>query len=233
MTTDFFKFEDKEYDLPFLNDDPRFTARNVAILIIGFLIASAIPYLIPPTGNGLLKAILITFPPLLAVVYVFKDDMSNIFRIPKPGDILIVITGFILMLILSTIANNIGSALGIAKLTENAVNGSPSVLIICAVIQLLGEELIKFIPLIIIVAYLYKSIGRKAAIIAAIIISQILFSLFNMPEHGFAIGSLLLHLGFGSVVLPFVYVKRKNLLLCYMIFISKFMVFYAIHVLGI
>ena len=72
MTTDFFKFEDKEYDLPLLYEDPRFTARNVVILIIGFLIAAAIPYLIPPTGNGLLKAILITFPPLLAVVYVLK-----------------------------------------------------------------------------------------------------------------------------------------------------------------
>ena len=58
MTTDFFKFEDKEYDLPLLNDDPRFTARNVAILIIGFLIASAIPYLIPPTGNTLPRKVI-------------------------------------------------------------------------------------------------------------------------------------------------------------------------------
>lgn len=233
MTTDFFKFEDKEYDLPLLNDDPRFTARNVAILIIGFLIASAIPYLIPPTGNGLLRAILITSSPLLAVVYVFKDDMSNIFRMPKPKDIIIVIIGFILMLVFAMIANIIGSALGIASLTPNAINASPLVLIICAVIQLPGEELIKFIPLIIIVAYLYKSIGRKAAIIVAIIVSQILFALVHLPTHGFAIGALLLHIGFGSIVLPFVYVKNKNLVLCCMIFISKFMIFYAVHILGI
>ena len=231
MTTDFFKFEDKEYDLPLLNDDPRFTGRNVVILIIGFLIASAIPYLIHSTGNGLFKAILITLPPLLAVLYVFKDDMSNIFRMPKPRDIIVVIIGFTLMLVVAMIANTIGSALGIASLTDNAINGSP-VLIICAVIQLLGEELIKFIPLIIVAAYLYKSIGRKAAIIVAIIISQILFALFHIP-YGFAIGSLLLHIGFGSTVLPFVYVKTKNLVLCYMIFISKFLVVYAIHVLGV
>ena len=40
MTNDFFRFEDKEYDLPFLNGDPRFTTKNVIILIIGFLIAA-------------------------------------------------------------------------------------------------------------------------------------------------------------------------------------------------
>lgn len=231
MTTDFFKFEDKEYDLPLLNDDPRFTARNVVILIIGFLIAAAIPYLIPPTGNGLLKAILITFPPLLAVVYVFKDDLSNIFRMPKPRDIIIVIIGFMLMLTVTMIANIIGGALGIASMTPQAINGSPLVVIICALIQLPGEELIKFIPFIIIVAYLYKSIGRKAAIIVAIIISQILFALVHIP-YGFAIDSLLLHVGFGSIVLPFVYVKTKNLVLCYLIFTSKFMVFFTIHILG-
>ena len=231
MTTDFFKFEDKEYDLPFLNDDPRFTARNVVILIIGFLIASAIPYLIPPGGNVLLKAVLITLPPLLTVVYVFKDDMSNIFRIPESRDVIIVIGGFILMLLVKVIADIIGNALGIPGLNDSAITDSPLVLIMCALIQLPGEELIKFIPLIIIAAYLYKSIGRKAAIIVALIISQILFALVHIP-YGFAIGSLLLHVGFGSVVLPFVYVKTKNLVLCYLIYISKFMVIYIITMMS-
>ena len=69
------------------------------------------------------------------------------------------------------------------------------------------------------------------AIIVAIIISQILFALFHIP-YGFAIGSLLLHVGFGSVVLPFVYVKSKNLVLCYLIFTSKFMGLYVIRLLG-
>lgn len=69
------------------------------------------------------------------------------------------------------------------------------------------------------------------AIIVAIIISQILFALVHIP-YGFAIGSLLLHVGFGSVVLPFVYVKSKNLVLCYMIFTSKFRVVFTTHLLG-
>ena len=54
MTNDFFRFEDKEYDLPFLNGDSRFTTKNVIILIIGFLIAAAIPYLIPMWAEPML-----------------------------------------------------------------------------------------------------------------------------------------------------------------------------------
>ena len=233
MTNDFFMFEDKEYDLPLLNDDPRFTTRNVVILLIGFLIAAAIPFIIPPTGNGFLKAILITFPPLLAVIYVFKDDMSNIFRMPKPRDILIVIIGFILMFVVSMIANIIGGALGLTALADSSVNGSPLLLILRAVIQLVGEELIKFIPLIILTAYLYKSIGRKAAIIVAIIISQIIFALFHIPAYGFSILFLLVHIGLSSIVLPFVYIKTKNLVLCYIIHLINDLWAFLPYILGI
>lgn len=217
MTNDFFKLEDKEYDLPFLNGDYRFTIKNVVILLIGFFIAAVTPFIIPPTGNEFLKALIVALAPLLTIVYVFKDDMSNIFRKPKPKDILIVIIGFIMMVVLGVIGNNIISLLGVPLLTDSAVNGSPFSMIIRLVIQLWGEELIKFIPLIIATAYLYKSIGRKAAIIVAIIISQILFSLVHIPAYGFSILFLLIAIGFNSIILPLVYVKTKNLVLCYLI----------------
>ncbi|WP_405295046.1 CPBP family intramembrane glutamic endopeptidase [Methanobrevibacter sp.] len=232
MTNDFFRFEDKEYDFPLLNGDSRFTTKNVIILLIGFLIGIAIPFIIPPTGDGLLKAILLTVPSLLAVVYVFKDDMSNIFRMPKLRDIIIIIIGFILMFVFAIIANFIGSALGITIMTDSAVNGPPLILIIRAVIQLLGEELLKFIPLIIVAAYLYKSIGRKAAIIVAVIISQIIFALFHIPAYGFAMGFLLVHIGFGSIVLPLVYVKTKNIVLCYLIHFFFDLWTFIPHLLG-
>lgn len=232
MTNDFFRFEDKEYDLPLLNGDSRFTTKNVIILLIGFLIGIATPFIIPPTGDGLLKAILMTVPSLLVVVYVFKDDMSNIFRMPKLRDIIIVIIGFILMFVFAIIAKLIGNALGIAMITDSAVNGSPLILIIRALIQLLGEELLKFIPLIIVAACLYKSIGRKAAIIVAIIISQIIFALIHIPAYGFVIGFLLVHIGFSSIALPLVYVRTKNVVLCYLIHLLFDLVAFIPHLLG-
>ena len=203
--------------VPFLNGDSRFTTKNVAILLIGFLITVAAAFIIPPNGNVMLRSILFALPQLLAIVYVFKDDMSNIFRMPKPRDIIIVIIGFILMFVFEILANFIGMALGIPFQTNNSVNGTPLILIIRSIIQLLGEELVKVIPLIIITAYLYKSIGRKAAIIVAIIISQIIFALIHIPAYGFSIGFLLLYMGFSSIVLPLVYVKTKNVVLSYLI----------------
>lgn len=217
MTNDFFKFEDKEYDLPFLNGDPRFTTRNVVILLIGFLIAAVTPFIIPPTGNVLLKSLIVTFAPLLTVVYVFKDDMSNIIRKPKLKDILIVVIGLIMMMALDYISAIMISVLGLHVLTDSAVNGSPLSMFVRLLIQLLGEELIKFIPLIIVTAYLYKSIGRKAAIVVAIIISQIIFSLIHIPAYGFSILFLLIAIGLESIALPLVYIRSKNLMLCYLV----------------
>lgn len=217
MTNDFFKFEDKEYDLPFLNGDPRFTTKNVIILLIGFLIAAAAPFIIPPTGNQSLKALIITLAPLLTVVYVFKDDMSNIIRKPRLKDILIVIIGFVLMLVFDVITGILISVLGLPVLTDSSVNGSMFSMIIRLLVQLFGEELIKFIPLVISAAFLYKYIGRKAAIVGAVIISQILFSFIHIPAYGFSILFLLIAIGLNSIVLPLVYVKTKNLALCYLI----------------
>lgn len=217
MTNDFFKFEDKEYDLPFLNGDPRFTTKNVIILLIGFLIAAAAPFIIPPTGNQSLKALIITLAPLLTVVYVFKDDMSNIIRKPRLKDILIVIIGFVLMLVFDVITGILISVLGLPVLTDSSVNGSMFSMAIRLLVQLFGEELIKFIPLVISAAFLYKYIGRKAAIVGAVIISQILFSFIHIPAYGFSILFLLIAIGLNSIVLPLVYVKTKNLALCYLI----------------
>lgn len=217
MTNDFFKFEDKEYDLPFLNGDSRFTTKNVAILLIGFLIAAITPFIIPPTGNEFLKSVIVTFAPLLTVVYVFKNDMSNIIRKPKLKDILIVVIGLIMMVVLDYVSASIISVLGLHALTDSAVNGSPISMIIRLLIQLWGEELVKFIPLIIVTAYLYKSIGRKAAIIVAIIISQIIFSLIHIPAYGFSILFLLIGIGLDSIALPLVYIRTKNLALCYLV----------------
>ena len=217
MTNDFFKFEDKEYDLPFLNGDPRFTTKNVIILLIGFLIAAAAPFIIHPTGNQSLKALIITLAPLLTVVYVFKDDMSNIIRKPRLKDILIVIIGFMLMLVLDIITGILISVLGLPVLTDSSVNGSMFSMAIRLLVQLFGEELIKFIPLVISAAFLYKYIGRKAAIVGAVIISQILFSFIHIPAYGFSILFLLIAIGLNSIVLPLVYVKTKNLVLCYFI----------------
>ena len=217
MTNDFFKFEDKEYDLPFLNGDPRFTTKNVIILLIGFLIAAATPFIIHPTGNQSLKALIITLAPLLTVVYVFKDDMSNIIRKPRLKDILIVIIGFMLMLVLDIITGILISVLGLPVLTDSSVNGSMFSMAIRLLVQLFGEELIKFIPLVISAAFLYKYIGRKAAIVGAVIISQILFSFIHIPAYGFSILFLLIAIGLNSIVLPLVYVKTKNLVLCYFV----------------
>ena len=122
-----------------------------------------------------------------------------------------------LMLVLDIITGIFISVLGLPVLTDSSVNGSMFSMAIRLLVQLFGEELIKFIPLVISAAFLYKSVGRKAAIVGAVIISQILFSFIHIPAYGFSILFLLIGIGLNSIVLPLVYVKTKNLVLCYFI----------------
>lgn len=218
MKDDFFRIENKDYDLPFLNDDPRFTTKNVAILLIGFIITFLTPFFIPVTGNTVLKAVISFVAPMIPITYVFKDDMSNIFRMPKLRDILIIIVGVILTLILSALANSILAVLSIPPAADSAVNGSPGILFIRAIIQIFGEELEKFIPLIIVAAYLYKPMGRKLAIIIAIIISQLLFALSHIPAYGINnIIYIIMIMGISSVIMPIIYIRTKNLVITYFI----------------
>lgn len=218
MKDDFFRFENKDYDLPFLNNDPRFTTKNVVILLVGFIISFLTPFIIPVTGNGILKAVVSFAAPLIPVIYVFKDDMSNIFRMPELGDIWVVIVGFILTFVLAALTRSIIAVLGIPPAVDNAVNGSPIILFIRALIQLVGEELEKFMPLIIVAAYLYKPMGRKLAIIIAIIVSQLLFALAHIPAYGLnSISYLIIVLGVSSVIMPIIYIRTKNLVVCYLV----------------
>lgn len=220
MGNDFFRLENKDYDLPFLNNDPRFTTKNVIILLIGFLISCSAPFLIPFTGTMVIKAIIITGASLTAVLIVFKDNMSNIFRMITLRDILLVIIGVVLMIVLSIISSYIVHALGLHMFGDKAVSGDRILFLIRLAIQLIGEELIKFIPLVIISAYLYKSVGRKTAIIIGVIVAQLMFSIFHIPAYGInALPTLLISIGFASVVLPLMYVKTKNIVVCYLIHI--------------
>ena len=140
-----------------------------------------------------------------------------ILRVPQVKDIKIIILGVIVFMILAAIINFILTG-GIANNAKDAaVNGSLTVILIKLIIQLVGEELLKIIPLILVVAFTYKSLGRKTAIIVAIIISQLLFALVHIPAYGFDLKFLILALGVGGCILPITYIHTKNVAVPYFI----------------
>ena len=217
MDTDFFRFEDKYYDIPFYNEESKLNKKNILILFIGLCIAGSTPVIIPTGSIPVIKGLIICLSTLIPVIYVFKHDLESIFRIPKAKDILVIIVGTILMILFGILVNYLMSILGITPHTNYSVVNDPIKMIITAVIQLIGEELLKLIVILLIMAMIYKYVGRKTSIFLSVIMSQITFSLFHIPAYGFDIIYLLIGIGLGSLPLALIYVKTKNIFICYIV----------------
>ena len=215
--SEYFKYENKDYDIPFLNGIPELTTPKIVALVIGFLITFITPFVVPLEGFHIQKALIVCFATLIPIIYALNGNLSMIFRVPQVKDIKIIILGLIGVMILSAIINFILTG-GIANTaTDAAMKGSPTVLLIGLIIQLIGEELLKLIPLMLVVAFTYKSLGRKNAIIVGIIISQLLFALVHIPAYGFDLRFLILALGVGGCILPITYIHTKNVAVPYFI----------------
>ena len=59
--SEYFKHENKDYDIPFLNGTPELTTPKIAALVIGFLIAFIKPFVVPLEGFQIQKALIVCF----------------------------------------------------------------------------------------------------------------------------------------------------------------------------
>lgn len=231
MTGDFFRFEDKNYDFPFYNDETKITKKNIFILGLGLFISTLTPFIISYGKIHIFKGSIITLSTLIPVIYIFKDDLTNIFRIPKLKDILVIIIGIISMFILLIMSTYSINSLGISIPTNRIVTINPMIFLITATIQLIGEELLKFIVWILVMALSYKYVGRKFSIILGLFMSQICFALFHIPAYGFNLTYLLIVIGFGSLSLPLIYFRTKNIVLCYIVHLLYDLIAFYITIL--
>ena len=65
---DYFRFEDKEHDIPFYNGNPKLSSSKLIVLFLGFCLTFCIPF-IEFGDMVLLKAILSCFIPCCMVFF--------------------------------------------------------------------------------------------------------------------------------------------------------------------
>jgi uncharacterized membrane protein len=80
-------------------------------------------------------------------------------------------------------------------------------------LQLLGEELITILPFLAILTWLHKKaqMGRNAAVLAAWLLSAIIFALLHLPTYDWNIVQCLAIIGTARLVLTWAYVWTKNI----------------------
>ena len=216
MKNDYFRFEDKEYDIPFYNGNPKLDSSKTIALLLGLCLTFCIPFI--QFGNlELLKAILSCGIPLIAVWYALDGNLSEIFRKPKKSDIKIIIIGLICVFLVMFMTTLISKGFGIPSQSHEPYTAHPIITIVSTIIQLVGEELFKFIGIVLPMIFTYKYLGRKGAIIVGIIVSQLIFSIAHISAYGSNIADLIFTIGIGSIVFPLIYVKTKNIAVSYLV----------------
>lgn len=212
MNYEYFQLENMDYDIPFYRGNPKLNSKQLTALILSAVLVFAISFL---DVAQILKAVLFLIIPTSAVYYALDGNMSLIFRMPERKDILYIFIFLIIFFILSIMANAFLNAVAIPIPRHTPLDSSAVITVIAVMIQLVGEELYKFILLVLPIIFLYRRIGRRASIIIAIIFSQLVFSLSHVHAYSFNIPYVLIAIGVPSTVFPLLYLKTKNITVTY------------------
>lgn len=215
-----FRFENKNDDFPFYNDQPPtfkpLIGIGIIIIIIGSffyedMIAHLIPAYIAPFFNIIL--------PLALFIPVVKSNWTKIFRKIYLKDLLLVVAVLIVNQVITVVV-----ALLLVKfigVTPNPAGGMieanslhDNILFFAKTIPMLfGEELVTIIPFLIILQLSYKNLklSRKKAIVIAWIVSSLLFAAIHLPTYNWNIVQAIVGIGIVRMVITYPYIKTKNI----------------------
>lgn len=217
---------DETRDFPYYKDNPRLSKTAWAVLLLSVPIAFIL-YGIGGEFSEFVGSILFCFGLLIPLLYFSKWDYSLIFKKPSKNEILLGILMFIGYMTYALIMTHILEHFGLAgTATPESMNITIEATV-SLIFSMMGEELVKFIPLMFLLRVIFKFTGnRKLSIATSTIIVMIGFALIHLtPDNTLA--SVLLLQGLGTIFEMYGYLKTKNLFVPY---ISHFLTDAAISI---
>ena len=209
--TDWFKFEDMDYDFPFYNKNPYIPKWGwivlFFVLLIGFVLSIS-----EKIHFSILGCIVLIVP----VLYFLKWDYKAIFRMLSRRDIALVVALFVGYMIYAFAMSTILDQFGI--FSSGTVNPeSFSVMTVFSMIfQIMGEEFFKFIPFMFFLRVIYKySNNRKLSVILSVALIMLMFASVHAYNPIMFLFALFIQ-GFGSIFEFYGYIKTKNILVSYL-----------------
>ncbi len=209
-------------DLPFYNGKPvELSVKKWILLWASVLVGFLVLIFFPASNNitSLIPRTLFLLIPLLTIVYVIKEHWKALFHKPTKGDYGAMILFFILNLAVTSLVALLVKALfgANANAAANGLADAGALEIVSFYvgtgIQLMGEEIFTIIPFLAIMYFFYSrgKVTRKQAIIWALILSAVWFSLAHLPTYGWNLLQVLLVIGTARIVLTLAYIRTKNL----------------------
>lgn len=214
-------------DFPFYNGIPKLSKFDWIILAIGPILTLMTIFGITDSIPGMGDILTAQFTPiwfclitLLPVTYVCRGKLQIFFRIPKLGDIKIILACFILNSVYTIGVAALLDTLGF-KLSENTSTIAHAIFTtnnLLVVIQLIGEELFKVSLLLCIMVLIYHfSNNRKVSVVISTLVVMLVFGLMHLPAYNWSFIQSLVLIGLSTIFDLFPYLKTKNVTNSYIV----------------
>ena len=213
--SDFFKFENKECDIPFYNGKPLLSKFDWLLLILG-LILFEIPIIFPINMGSTVFSVYLCAVLLLPVLYVSHGKYDLFFKKLKLGDLKTIILTFICAYVYSMTILFILQKIGIASshISKPGMHVS-AINVFNMIVQLMGEELFKITILIIVMFLIYHfTKNRKLSLIVSLFVTLIIFGMCHYGVYGGILQVILIQ-GLGSIFDIYAYIKTRNIFVSY------------------
>ena len=225
--TDWFKFEDKDYDFPFYNKNPYISQWGWIVLFfalfIGFLLSLSSKIYISIIGCIVL---------IVPVLYFLKWDYKAIFRMLSRRDILLVVALFAGYMIYSIVIGEVLNGVGIVSNGTVDSQSLDVMMMISSIFTILGEEFIKFIPFMFFLRVFYKYTNkRKLSVIISVALIMLMFASMHAYNPIMFIFALCIQ-GLGSIFEFYGYIKTKNIMVPYLCHLLTDEFIFLIKILG-
>lgn len=211
----FLEFDDTR-DFPFYRHNPRISKSGWFLLLLSVPIAYLI-YALAGEVSEIIGSILFCLVMLIPLLYFSGWDYSLMFRKPTKNEIILGVLLFAGYMIYSTVVGLSLDMVGLGGVPETAeamgINIESTVGLI---FSMMGEELLKFIPLMFLMRVVYKfSNNLKLSVVISVTLVLAGFGLLHYYPPSNTLASVLLLQGLGSLFEMYGYLKTKNLFVPY------------------
>lgn len=221
---------DETRDFPYYNHNPRLSKLQWFILLILVPIALFGQFLF---GSEFLGSIFFCFLILIPLLYFSNWDYKLLFHKPTKNEIILALLMFIGYMTYAILIGVSFEYLGMYS-TTSEVQSANIISLISLIFSMMGEELLKFIPLMFFMRLVYKyTDNRKLSIIISFVLVLLGFGLLHYAPPFNTIASVLVLQGVGTIFELYGYLRTKNLLVPYITHLLTDAVIFILIFIGI
>lgn len=231
--SEFFNFEDTSRDFPFYKHNPKLSKMAWVVLLASIPIAFVL-YSVISLESEFIGSLVFCLTMLIPLLYYCNWDLYLIFHAPSRNELKLAIILFIVYIIYAIAMDTIIGAFSQPSEVSPEAIGVTAEMTVSLIYSMMGEELVKFIPLMFFMRLIYKySNNRKLSIVISTIIVLISFGLLHYTPGFTSLISVMLIQGFGSLSEIYGYLKTKNLFVPYITHLLTDGVIFMLMLIGI